>query len=121
MIKPMTPELVSRFYGKPLPRTARGFAYLEGDEVKGLFGLYYDQSGERWIAFCEVRPEIRARLHEMGVKRAVVRAQGMLRELIERTPGRVQAAAGQNIDRAGAFLERMGFEHLTDEVYQWRR
>lgn len=119
MIVTLTPELLRRFYGSPTKRTIRGFAFIENDEVKGVFGLFYDQPGERWGAFCEVRPEIRARLHERGMRRAVLEASKHLRGLIARTPGRVQAAAALNIPSASGFLERIGFEHVQDEVYQW--
>lgn len=119
MIVPLTPELVLRYYGEPKKQTIRGYAYLEGDEVMSVFGLFYDFPGERWLTFCSLKPEFRARLHEMRAKRVVARAIVMVRELIRCTGGVVQAGAESGIEKAPAFLERIGFVHLHAEVYSW--
>ena len=119
MFTPLTQDLVTRFYGKPMPRTSRGWAYLEGDDVLGVFGLCFDQPGERRIAFMEVKPEFRERIGCAKSKRALIRGGRMLVEMIKRTAGTVHAAASEEIETAPSFLERLGFEHLTANVYGW--
>ena len=119
--EPLTPELLNLFYGKALPRTARGYAYLEGDEVLGVFGLFFDQPGERWVAFMEVKPSFRERIGCARSKRALLMGGRMLIDLIKRTAGAVHAAASEDVERAPAFLQRLGFKHLTDNVYGWPR
>ena len=119
--EPLTSELLNLFYGAGLPRTARGYAYLEGDEVLGVFGLSFDKPGERWVAFMEVKPEFRDRIERASSKRALIEGGRMLVELIKRTAGAVHAAASEDVERAPAFLQRLGFKHLTDNVYGWPR
>lgn len=115
--RPLTAELVRRMYSD-VPASMRGYALFEGDEPKVIFGLYYDSP--MWVAFMKETPDFRERISSMQCKRAMVKGALMLIGLIEKTSGHVRAVAEQ-FERAPAFLERIGFRRLVDNVYEWPR
>lgn len=120
MIVPLTQDLLERFHGKPPARTVRGYAWVEGEAVLCVFGVYPDRENKRWCVHCDVKPELRARRAELAVRREVVRAVRLMRELLSRTPGHIHVAPQRAYPRAEAFLEYVGFEPLTDDVWGWK-
>ena len=116
-LETLTPAIARAFYGAAPARTARGYAVLLDDRLIVVVGVLRD--AHRWVLFSDAKPEARGegnfaarRLVLIGLKRL----QGLLVSL--RAP--VHAAPEQGIPGACSLLERMGFVHITQGVYQWQ-
>ena len=119
MFVALTHEIVAGFYGEPSKRTMRGFAYLEDGKPQAMFGVYYDK--DRFVCFCEMRPEFRRRLGEWRVRRAMVAGVARARALLVSLKAPVHALADPDVEASGRFLEYVGFEHVREGIYAWRR
>lgn len=120
-IVPLTQELLERWLGKPTERTVKGFAFLEGEEIHSIVGLFRDRPCGRWCLHCEASPKARENLQSLAGKRAVVLAVRAMEQLLEGVRGPVHVAPDTNIPRATAFLERCGFVRLGKDIYGWVR
>lgn len=113
---PLTPELAQRFYGSAPARTARGCAYLRDGEPLVIWGLLRDPY--RWVMFSDWKPE--ARMRTFTDRRLIVLAIAHLRTMLASVRGPVQAMPDAKIEGACALLERIGFVHAQQGIYQWQ-
>lgn len=111
-IVPATTELLQRFYGEKPKRSQKAVVALKDDRVIGVAGVYVDD--ERQVMFADLTEDIRQD------KRAVIRGiRAVMRLAGERLP--VHALADPEIDGSEVLLEHMGFRHLQDRIYEWRK
>jgi hypothetical protein len=112
-IVPLTQDIAERFFDGPPPVTARGYAALRGAEPLCIGGVYHSNGNP--VAFANVKPEMR-KYPVAGMKLA--------RKVVEMVRGMgvtVYVMADCNVESARRFIERLGFKHLTGEVYAWPR
>jgi hypothetical protein len=112
-IVPATADLLQRFYGAAPTRSQRAVVAIKDDRVIGVAGVYPD--GERAVMFSDLTDELRAD------KRAVVRGIRAVLELASKRDMPVHAWADPKVEGSERLLLHMGFEHLKDRVYQWRK
>lgn len=113
----LTPELAQRFYGSRPTRTMRGYAAVVDGEPIVVVGVMRDE--HRWVLFSDSKPEVRGQANFTArrlVLQGVRRLEGMLKDM--KAP--IHAAPQEGIEGACALLERMGFVHVTQGVYQWQ-
>lgn len=113
IVIPATAELLRRFYGDAPRRSQKAVVALDGDKVAGVAGVYVDD--ERLVMFSEMSDEVRAN------KRLMVKGIRAVLKLVERDGLPVHALADQEIEGSDKLLLHMGFTHLQDRIYEWRK
>ena len=108
---PATPELMARFYGKPIERTVRGFVGMEDGEVLGIGGYYLTQ--ESIIVFSEISPK------GMTKKKSIVKGIKKVLQIAKQTGLPIYAVPDVNIESASKLLKPIGFIELKPGVYRW--
>ena len=116
--EPLMPSIARRFYGSPPARTMRGYAVMAGGEPIAIVGLLRDPY--RWVLFSEASEAARGD-GAFSARRLVVLGVRKLQEMLDGVAGPVQAMADDRYEGAQALLERLGFERMTQGVYQWRK
>lgn len=108
-IRPATSQDLEHFYGhKPKFRTRAIIATIEGDPV-AVAGLNY--LPHVIMAFSDMKESMRPH------KKFIMKTAHALVDMIRQERRAVFAVA--EFDTSHALLTRLGFEHVTDEVYQW--
>ena len=113
---PLTPAIARAFYGTTPARTARGYAYLRDGEPLVIWGLLRDPY--RWVLFSDWKPE--AREKTFSDRRLIVQALKHLRTMLAGVRGPVQVVPDDRIEGACALIERIGFVHAQQGIYQWQ-
>lgn len=104
-----------QFYeGRPHP-TLKALVVCDGQRLLGIVGLA--REGVRSKFFSEIREDLRPSLKKVICLRTILRA----RELVRASKLPVFAIAQADEPDAHRLLQRLGFVHLQDEVYQWPR
>jgi hypothetical protein len=85
-----------------------------GDEILGVIGLARD--GMRMKYFSEIKEDLRPRLKRMIALRTIWASMEMVRNC--KLP--VYALAQADEPDSHRILQRLGFVHWMDCVYQWR-
>lgn len=98
-----------RFYGEPQKMTTRAVAILLNDKPVGIIGLAYGLDCA--TLYSDSKPEIEPHMKRMTVLRAIKLAMTM----VESCGREVYAKRQGGTD----IVERLGFEHLENEVYRW--
>lgn len=98
---PATRELTEAYYGRPSPRTFRGWVCLIDDRPAGVVGIYND--GPERVVFSDIKPE------HARERRAIVQGIRLVREMYEPSPLPVYAVANPEIPTAQPLLARLGF------------
>lgn len=111
-----TPAHIQRLYAKPLPRTARVIAAVEGETVLGITG-FYPQDG-RIVLFAGIADEARSQMkrHKRTLIACARKIMGMVAE--RKTP--VFACADPKIAGSDVLLKHLGFEHDRDDIWLTR-
>lgn len=115
--EPLTPELARAFYGSQPARTIRGYAAVAEGKPIVLVGVIRDK--HRWVLFSDSAPEARG-ASTFTARRLVLQGIKRLQGLLESLNAPVHAAPADEIEGACALLERLGFSHITQGVYQWQ-
>ena len=113
----LTPELAKAFYGKPPARTIRGYAAVVDGEPIVLVGVMRDD--HRWVLFSDSKPSARGQA-TFTARRLVLAGMKRLQGIMQELNAPVHAAPQEDAEGACALLERMGFVHITQGVYQWQ-
>lgn len=113
---PLTPELARTFYGAQPARTHRGYALLRDGRPIVVWGLIREPY--RWVLFSDAHPEARAGSFE--ARRLVVLGARKLVGMLQSVRGPVHALADQSYEGACELLERLGFVHVQQGIYQWQ-
>lgn len=112
----LTPAIAQRFYGARTARSMRGWAYLRDGEPLVIWGLMRDPY--RWVLFSEWTPEARGRT--FTDRRLILKALEHLKEALARVRGPIHAAPDSAVAGACELLERAGFVHINQGIYQWQ-
>lgn len=96
-----TQALIHDFYGGMPPFSMKGFAAVLDDKCIGLTGIY--REGPRFIAFSDMRPEMRA--HKKAMVIAVRKMERMMRELGKS----IYAVCNPDEQTSVRLLQRVGF------------
>lgn len=110
-IKPATPELLARFYGKLPERTSHAIVAMEGERVIGVAGLYQD--GPRMVAFTEL-DGVRAD------KRLIVKGYRALLPLMRAAGLPVLALCDAAVEGSERLLLHYKFRPIGEGVWQWQ-
>ena len=116
-VVPATAELMAPFE-KPHGRSFRAVAALQDGAAFGIGGFYVTSNG--LVIFMEIDPEIRKQGLSFAHRRAILEGFRMLQDMVGHNLP-VRALADENIDGAEVLLEHLGFEHLSDGVWQWQQ
>jgi hypothetical protein len=106
---PATAELAAAFYGKPSPRTFRGFVCLIDEKPAGIVGIYND--GPHKVVFSDIGEPYQ------GEKRAIVQGIRLARELM--SDNKLPTFAIENADypSAPALLAKLGFVPMGESEH----
>ena len=108
IIRAAEPHDVETMLGGRPKYSMRGIAVRNGERCIGLCGV---QHGQYYDAFSTITDEMRK------YPGAIWRAAVKFRALLNQYEGPVFARAGEAT--APAFLERIGFEPIGEDMYQW--
>ena len=108
-IRPASAQDILSFYGHAPSCRTKAIIVLIDNKPMGIAGLQYRNIGI--VAFSDMKDEMRP------YKKAILKTARALAELVSRQRRRVFAIA--ELPTSPAILERIGFERVTDEVYQW--
>ncbi len=104
-----TAEDIVQFYGRPWPKTLRAVVLLLDEKPVGVIGLSRENFHHK--LFSDAAPELEPHLKSM----AVMRGLKQVMQWVEESPLPVLAVADNP-----PLLEKLGFEHLDGDVYQWQ-
>ncbi len=108
-IYPATAHDIESFFGyKPKLRTRAIIASIDGDLV-AIAGLHY--MSQAVVAFSDMKDSMRPH------KKFILKTAMALVDMIRHERRTVVALA--EFESSHALLLRLGFEHVTDEVYKW--
>lgn len=109
-IVPATREILERYYGRPMPKSARAIAAIDGDRILGVAGVVLDEA--RLIAFVHFSEELKRN------RRVIVRGGRILQQMMRRGVP-VHAEADSELESADRFLRHYGFRRVEGQVYAW--
>lgn len=98
-----------RFYGEPQLQTIRAVVVLKGDEPMVVIGVANRKDCA--TLFSDYKPEAYEFRHSITVLRAIKKAM----QLVKDSKRVVYAIRQEGTD----LLVRLGFEHVSGEVYRW--
>lgn len=117
-IVPLLVEHLAALEGKPLLRTIRGIAVVEGAQALGIAG-YFLCEGEMMVAM-RVGKEGRALMRCVGGQRWLIRAGRQIVALAARHGLPLIAVADSSVEGAPRLLEHLGFRHDHKDIYRWQ-
>lgn len=106
---PATTADIDAYYGERPRPTMRAIVIHLNEVPVAIIGLYFDAG--RMMAFSEYKPELEPYLKSMTILRAIKAAQ----QLFAQSKRPIYAVR----EECTSILERVGFRHLDDGVYQW--
>lgn len=109
-IVPATADHIRAIYGADLAHSVRALAALDGARVLGVAGTH--SVAGNTVMFSKMCEDMR---HHPRAMLAVGR------RLLSGRDRQVFAVCDTAIPRAAAFLERLGFKKINEEVYVWAR
>ena len=112
----LTPELAKAFYGETPARTMRGYAAVSEGEPIVVVGVMRDE--HRWVLFSDSKPQARGE-PTFTARRLVLQGILKLQAILDDLHAPVHAVPAPEATGACALLERLGFVHITQGVYQW--
>ena len=104
-----TADMIAEYYGHPMKRSAVVYAAIEDDVVHGLGGWYTDEA--RKVIFTDMDDEVRAHPKLLFKTCKMVIEEAMHRGVP------LHSSPDLNIEASVRFLERLGFEQITKEVW----
>jgi hypothetical protein len=107
---PATAADLDAYYGGRNRQTLRAIVVKLDDVPMGVIALVRER--DRYLMISESKPELEPHLKSMAALRAIKAAMAWVRET--KVP---VFAVCQDSER---LLERLGFVHVQDGVYQWR-
>lgn len=111
-IVPATPGLVRMLTDKPLPRTVRAIAAVDGDQVLGITGFYAEDG--RLVMFAGISDRARA---EAGYKRTVIRCARKIMGMAAERRMPIYAEADADVPGSEILLDHLGFTPLHGRYY----
>jgi hypothetical protein len=113
IIRPLTIEDLRQWWGDvELQRTVRGFAVLDGDEVKGVAGLMYLHSSI--VAFAEMGED--GQKHPLTIMRVARAMKALMRGIV----APIFAVADEQYPNSAGFLKHCGFEQVVGRQYVFK-
>lgn len=112
-IRTATPELMARTRLPNPPRTMRALVAVDTDteEAVGLCAIYPD--GHRQCMLADISEQLRQD------KRALIRGYRAALAIAAKNTAPLHAVADPDIPGSAQFLEHLGFQQLTGDLYQW--
>jgi len=106
--RPATAEDIVAFYGRPWPTTLRAVVLVLDEKIVGVIGL--SREGDHLKLFSDAAPELEPHIKSITVMRGLKKVM----QWVEASQMPVLAVADNP-----PLLEKLGFELLEGNVYQW--
>jgi hypothetical protein len=114
-IVPATQAMIDKLYGKPIPRTARAIAVVEGGEVLGVGGVYVE--GGRQVVFAGMTDAARSDLRKHT--KVLLRAARDVMDIAAQRRLQIFALADPQVPKSREFLEHLGFEQYSEDTFRY--
>ena len=109
-IRPCTAEDLQKYFDGKFPWTARALVFDLDGEILGLGGIYY--TNRIPMAFSDFKEELKE--HPITMARGAIEIMKIVKTKM------CFAIADKRYEGAPKLLERLGFVHIREGIYQWQ-